>query len=70
MPATKPYKAIIAFVLAFLGALATSLQGQKDRLGNMTAAEWLFVVVAALVVAGGTYLVPNPPTGERRRVVR
>ncbi len=64
---TQPYKAVIAFVLTFLAALAASLQGRQDRLGNMNASEWLFVVVGALVVAGGTYLTPNPAKTVRRR---
>ena len=30
MPATKPYKAVAAFVLTFLGTLLASIQGNKD----------------------------------------
>lgn len=60
MAATKPYKAVAAFVLAFLGALLATVQGRTD-LDSMKAVDWLIVVGSALVTAGATYAVTNPP---------
>lgn len=62
MAPTKPYKAAVAFALAFLTALYASVQGRTD-LGNMKALDWMIVVLGAIVTAGGVYIVSNPPTG-------
>lgn len=58
----RPYKAIAAFVLAFLAALYATIQGRTD-LNTMTVQDWLIVVIGAVVTAGGTYLVTNPKVG-------
>lgn len=57
--ATKPYKAIAAFVLTFIGALVATVQGRTD-LDTMRVLDWLIVVGAALVTAGSVYGVTNP----------
>ncbi len=62
MPATKPYKAIAGFVFAFLAVLYASIQG-RPTLDGMQTLDWFVVVLGALVTAGATYVVPNPPTG-------
>lgn len=55
----KPYKAIVSFVVAFLGALIATLQGRTD-LDTMTLTDWLIVAGAAAVTAGAVYQTPNP----------
>lgn len=60
MPSTKPYKAIVTFVLTFLAALLATVQGRTD-LESMKAVDWLIVVVSAAVTAGAVYITPNPP---------
>ena len=62
MPATKPYKAAIAFVLAFLTALYATVQGRTD-LDSMRVADWFIVILGALVTAGAVYSIRNPQTG-------
>lgn len=61
MTPTKPYKAIAAFVLTFIGALLATVQGRTD-LDTMKPLDWLIVVGSALVTAGTVYGVTNPPT--------
>jgi uncharacterized membrane protein YcaP (DUF421 family) len=61
MPTTKPYKAVAAFVLTFLGTLIASIQGRKE-FSELTALEWLIVVGSALVTTAVVYGVTNPPT--------
>lgn len=61
MPSTKPYKAVVAFVLAFLTALYATLQGRTD-IDTMKAMDWAIVVLGAVVTAGAVYAVSNPPT--------
>lgn len=60
-PTTKPYKAVAAFVLTFLGTLLASIQGRKE-FGDLTLLEWVIVVGTALVTTGVVYGVTNPPT--------
>lgn len=57
---TKPYKAAVAFVLAFLTALYATLQGRTD-LDSMRVIDWAIVVLGAVVTAGAVYEVTNPP---------
>ena len=59
-PATKPYKAVAAFVLTFIGALLATVRGRTD-LDTMKPLDWLIVVGSALVTAGTVYGVTNPP---------
>lgn len=61
IPATKPYKAVAAFALAFIGALVATVQGRTD-LSTMKLLDWLIVVGSAVVTAGAVYRVENPPT--------
>ena len=60
---TKPYKAVAAFVLTFLGTLLASIQGRKE-FGDLTALEWLIVIGTALVTTGVVYGLTNPPKSE------
>jgi hypothetical protein len=55
----RPWKAIVAFVLAFLTALYATLQGRPD-VDQMKALDWAIVVLGAVVTAGATYVVSNP----------
>lgn len=57
----RPYKAIAAFVLTFLTALYATIQGRTD-LDTMKAADWLIVILGAVVTAGATYIITNPKT--------
>jgi integral membrane sensor domain MASE1 len=67
---TQPYKAIIGFIITFVGALLVEVQGTPggDDLSNITATEWVVAVIAALAVAGGVYVTPNPAKTNRNRV--
>ena len=59
-PPTKPYKAVAAFVLAFIAAFVATLQG-RPTLDNMKLIDWVIIVGGALVTAGTVYGVTNPP---------
>lgn len=56
---TKPYKAVVAFILAFVGSLLATVQGRTD-LDTMKLIDWVIVIATALVTAGGVYQVTNP----------
>jgi hypothetical protein len=56
---TQPYKAIVAGVLAFLGALYFELKG-RETIEGMSASEWFMVILAAVVISGATWAMPNP----------
>jgi hypothetical protein len=62
---TKPYKAIAALVLTFLGTLYATLQGRTD-LGTMGWTDWLIVIISSLVSAGAVYGITNPAIGQRK----
>jgi hypothetical protein len=55
----RPWKAVGAFALAFLGALLATIQGRTD-LGDMKPVDWLIVVGSAVVTAGTVYQIKNP----------
>jgi hypothetical protein len=55
----RPWKAAVAFVLAFLTALYATLQGRPD-VEQMKLLDWGIVVLGAVVTAGATYVVTNP----------
>lgn len=59
----RPWKAVAAFVLAFLTALYASLQG-RETLDTMSVQEWLIVILGAVVTAGATYMIRNPKVNE------
>ena len=63
IPATKPYKAVVTFVLTFLGALIASVQGRTD-LDTLKPVDWMIIVGSAVVTAGAVYIVPNPPVAS------
>lgn len=56
---TKPYKAIAAFVLTFLGLLIQSLEPTAKH-HPVTTIEWVVTIVGALVSAGAVYGITNP----------
>jgi uncharacterized membrane protein YidH (DUF202 family) len=62
----KPYKAVAAAVLTFLGTLLASIQGRKE-FDELTVLEWLIVFGSAAVATLGVYVVDNNPTAYRRR---
>lgn len=62
MPATKPYKAIAAFVLTFLGLVVQALVGKGDA--AITGREWFVIIAGAIVTAGATYGITNPPARQ------
>lgn len=51
-------KAIYAFVVAGLGAIATVLVDNAS-LGDLTDGQWVTVILAALVAGGGVFGIPN-----------
>ncbi len=59
----KPWKAIVAGVVAFIGLLWANLEGRQDRLGEFGVAEWLGVLIPTAIAFGATYYVPNPRVG-------
>lgn len=59
-PATKPYKAVVAFVVTLLGTLWANLQGRED-LATMGLIEWLTVIVPTVLASAAVYSTSNPP---------
>ena len=51
-------KAIYAFVIAGLGAIATVLVDNAS-IGDLTDGQWVTAALAALVAGGGVFAVPN-----------
>ena len=51
-------KAIYATVIAGLGALVTVLVGDMG-FGDLTAGQWIAVVLTALIAGGGVYGISN-----------
>lgn len=60
---TQFAKAVYAFVIAGLGALATPLVADTG-LGDLTAGQWVTVTLAALIAGGGVYGIRNTPPEE------
>lgn len=63
---TKPYKAVVAWVLSFLGALLMLVQ-DKTEFNDLTALQWLIALITSAVVAGGVWTIPNPAKGVRAK---
>lgn len=59
-PATRPTKAVVAFVLAFLTALLAQI-ADKTEFSDLTVLQWIIAVVSAVVTAGAVYAAPNRP---------
>lgn len=53
-------KAIYATIISVLGSLAVVLTGDAG-LGDLTTAQWVTVVLAALIAGGGVYGITNKP---------
>lgn len=51
-------KALLAALIAFVGALATALVGNVS-FGDLTDGQWMAAVLAGLVALGGVYAIPN-----------
>lgn len=62
----RPWKAIAATAVAFLGLLWANLEGHRDNLGNLTLNEWVTIVVPTILAFAATYAVRNPKVAERR----
>lgn len=62
----RPYKAIAAFVITVLGLLWANLAG-RDTLGDMTAMEWLSIIVPTILTTGAVYGIQNPITYKADR---
>lgn len=57
----KPWKAVGSFVATVIVALYFELKG-RETLEGMRLDEWFMVLLAALVVAITTFIIPNPKT--------
>lgn len=53
-------KALYAAVVAALSGLVTVLVGDAG-FGDLTAGQWVTIVLAGLVAGGGTYGITNKP---------
>lgn len=62
---TKPYKAVVGFILSFATAVFVAVQGRED-LETLSTVEWLVIFLGAFVTAAGVYATTNPPVGRRR----
>jgi hypothetical protein len=63
----KPLKAIVASLVALAGLLWAALEGKADSWSNMSAQEWISILVPVLLTFAGTYITPNPKVLKRRR---
>lgn len=57
--ATKPYKAVVAFLLTFVATLLATLQGRTD-LDTTTVLDWIIIIGSAVVTAGSVFVTTNP----------
>lgn len=57
-------KAGFAFVVAFLGALATVMVGDVS-FSDIADGQWVSAALAGLVAAGGVWGIPYVPSGNR-----
>lgn len=55
-------KALYAAVVAALSGLVTVLVGDAG-FGDLTAGQWVTIVLAGLVAGGGVYGITNKPAG-------
>jgi hypothetical protein len=53
------YKALTAFLVPFLGSLATALVQSSDNGTEVTGSEWVQALLVALVASGAVFAVPN-----------
>lgn len=60
MTPTKPYKAIAAFLITFVGAVLVSIQ-DKTEFSDLRPLQWLVVLGFALVNTAAVYQITNPP---------
>jgi uncharacterized membrane protein len=57
---TKSYKTVTAFVLSVAVLIWTELSG-KEEWGTLNTQDWLTIVIPAVLVTAGVWVVPNPP---------
>lgn len=57
---SKYAKALVAAVIAFLGALSTALVDDKG-FGDLTDGQWVVAVIAFLTALGAVWATPNAP---------
>ena len=55
-------KALYSAIVAALSGLVTVLVGDAG-FGDLTAGQWVTIVLAALIAGGGTYGISNTPKG-------
>jgi hypothetical protein len=63
---TKPYKAIVAFVLSIVVLVWADLEG-RENWASLNFEDWTRIVVPALIVGVGTYLTRNPAVTGRHQ---
>jgi hypothetical protein len=56
---TQPYKAVLAFVLSVVALVWADLQG-KEEWGTLGFQDWVSIIVPAVLVAAGVWVIPNP----------
>jgi hypothetical protein len=59
-----PHKAILAWVMSFIGALLMLVQ-DKTEFGDLTPLQWIIALLMSAAVAGGVYVIPNRAKGRR-----
>jgi hypothetical protein len=63
---TKPYKAIVAFVLSIVVLVWADLEG-RENWGTLSFEDWTRIIVPALIVGVGTYITRNPAVTGRHQ---
>lgn len=61
---TKPYKAVVAFVVLVIAALWNQLQGIENW-GTLGFQDWVAIVVPVIIGTAAVYGISNPPTTSR-----
>lgn len=59
----RPYKAIAALVVTFLGLLWANLEG-KESWGTLGFQDWVTIVVPTVLATAAVYGIRNPTVGE------
>jgi hypothetical protein len=60
----RPWKAVIAALVALIGTYAANVAGAQDTVGNLSGSELLSIALTTLATFLGTYLVRNPKVYE------
>ncbi len=59
----KPYKAIAALVVTFIGLLWANLEG-KEQWDTLGFQDWVTIVVPTVLATAAVYGIRNPKVGE------